>query len=101
MNSRCQLGAKVKSLFVLSGLNACRGLALRAVAEQAMVFEQHSILQRKLAEDARKRQAEEEERRKKEAEEKQRMQKEDQKADQKDDQKKALPIIMWMGHALT
>ena len=65
--------------------------------EQAMVFEQHSILQRKLAEDARKRQAEEEERRKKEAEEKQRMQKED----QKDDQKKALPIIMWMGHALT
>ena len=34
---------------------------------QAMVFEQHSILQRKLAEDARKRQAEEEEERRKKA----------------------------------
>ncbi|CAE7856661.1 Reticulocyte-binding protein 2-like a [Symbiodinium microadriaticum] len=56
---------------------------LEAQRRKAMVFEQHSILQRKLAEDARKRQAEEEERRKKEAEEKQRMQKEDQKDDQK------------------
>ena len=34
-----------------------------------MVFEQHSILQRKLAEDARKKQAEEEEEKKKKAEE--------------------------------
>ncbi|CAK9020082.1 unnamed protein product [Durusdinium trenchii] len=38
-----------------------------AQRRKAMVFEQHSILQRKLAEDARKRQAEEEEERRKKA----------------------------------
>eukprot|EP00439_Symbiodinium_sp_Y106_P084723 s983_g26.t1 len=59
---------------------------LEAQRRKAMVFEQHSILQRKLAEDARKRQAEEEERRKKEAEEKQQQQKDDQKNEQKEDQ---------------
>ena len=45
------------------------------VGPQAMVFEQHSILQRKLAEDARKKQAEEEEEKRKRAAEEKEQQK--------------------------